>query len=58
VSVLVLVLALMALYVSVGVGAGSVTGGAVGLPAESHSLAGVLVVVALVALGMAGRGER
>jgi len=56
VSVLVLVLALMALYVSVGVGAGALTDGAVGLAAEGHSLAGVLVLVALVALGMARRG--
>jgi len=43
-------------YVSVGVGAGALTDGAVGLPAEGHSLAGVLVLVALVALGMARRG--
>jgi len=46
------------MYVSVGIGAGSVTKGAVGLPAELSDLAGLLVVVALVALGMARRGAR
>ena len=46
------------LWISCAVGVGSVTDGAVGLPAESHDLAGVLVIVALIALGMARREER
>jgi len=53
-----MVVAIGSLAVSVGVGAGSVTKGAIGLPEDVHDLAGVLFVVALVALGMARRGER
>lgn len=57
-GLLAMVAALGSMYVSVGIGAGSVTKGAVGLPAELSDLAGLLVVVALVALGMARRGAR
>ena len=53
-----MVAAVGSLYVSVSVGAGSVTNGAVGMPAESHDVAGLVVVVGLVALGMARREER
>ena len=45
------------MYVSVGVGVGSISDGAVGMPAETQSLAGLLLVVGLVALGMARREE-
>lgn len=50
--------AIASLYVTGAVGLGEVTSGAVGLPAESHDVAGLLVVVALVALGMAKREQR
>ena len=53
-----LVIAIGSLGVSIGVGAGSLTKGAIGLPEDVHDVAGVLFVVALVALGMARRGER
>jgi len=45
-------------YVSASVGAGALTDGAIGVSAESHDVAGLLIVVALVALGMAGVGSR
>ena len=45
--------ALGSLYVSGAVGLGEVTSGAVGMPAESHDMAGVLLIVALIALGIA-----
>jgi len=46
------------LWISASVGVGVATSGAVGLPAETHDMAGLLVVVALIALGMARREER
>jgi len=53
-----MVAAVGSLYVSVSVGAGSLTNGAVGMPAESHNMAGLLLVVAIVVLKMARREER
>jgi len=53
-----MVAALGSLYVSGAVGLGEVTSGAVGMPAESHDLAALLVVIGLVALGMARREGR
>lgn len=47
--------ALGSLYVTGAVGLGEVTKGAVGMPAESHDVAGLLVLIGLVALGMAKR---
>lgn len=47
--------ALGSLYVTGAVGLGEVTKGTIGMPAESHDLAGLLFVVAVVALGMARR---
>ena len=56
-GIVALVIALGSLGVSIGVGAGSLTNGTIGLPEDVHDVAGVLFVVALVALGLAKRGE-
>ena len=48
---------LLSLYITGGVGVGSLTKGAVGLPAEAHNLSGLLVLVAIVALGLA-KGQK
>lgn len=53
-----MVAALGSLYVTGAVGLGEVTKGAVGMPAESHDMAGLLVLIGLVALGMAKREQR
>ena len=45
--------AVCSLYVSGAVGAGLLTGGAVGMTAEQHDLAGVLLIVGLMLLGLA-----
>ena len=57
-GIVALLAVLASLGISGGVAVGSVTDGAVGLPAETHDLAGLLVVIALVALGLARRQER
>jgi len=57
-GILALLAAVVSLGISGGVAVGSVTDGAVGLPAETHDLAGLLLVVALIALGLARREER
>ena len=50
-GIIALIAAIGSLYISGAVAVG-------GLAGESHDLAGVLVIVALVALGMARREER
>jgi len=48
--------ALGSLYISGGVSVGKLTGGSAGLPSDSHGLAGLLIIVALVGYGFA-RGQ-
>ena len=48
--------AIGSLYVSGSVSVGKLTGGAIGMPADSHGVAGLLIVVALVGYGLA-RGQ-
>ena len=57
-GIVALLAVLASLGISGGVAVGSVTSGAVGLPGESHDLAGLLVIVALIALGLARTQER
>jgi len=53
-----LVLALMSISLSIGIGADIVTAGEVGVSQEYNGLAGLLLIVGLVALGMARRGRK
>lgn len=53
-----MIAALASIYVTGAVGLGELSKGAVGMPAESHDLAGLLVVIGIVALGMAKRENR
>ena len=57
-GIVALVAAVASLGISGGVAIGSVTSGAAGLEAETHDLAGLLVIVALIALGLARTQRR
>ena len=57
-AILAMLAAFAALTISGSVGLGALSDGAIGLPAESHDWAGVLVIVAIGALLLAKRGER
>ena len=56
-GIIAMIAAVVSLGISGGVAVGSVTDGVIGLPSEVADLAGILFLVALVALGMARRGE-